>query len=200
MKTRAFTLIELLAVIAIIGILAAIMIPVAGSVRRKAHDAVCISNLRQVFMALELYANDNKGKWPDPKSHGGTPQFVPVRYYVDGQDKNGSATPNKALDPYITALDVTMCPVVVKNKLRSGSEMQYWYGTTASAPDRAKTERGNNADPFPNLAWCIWPSYSGLKNAGVAPPHGGGNAMNVLTWNGAVKAIPHTNWRASYFP
>ena len=56
----AFTLIELLTVVAIIGILAAILFPLVGSARRAASNAVCKSNLRQWGVALLLYSNDNK--------------------------------------------------------------------------------------------------------------------------------------------
>lgn len=62
---RAFTLIELLTVIAIIGILAAILIPTVAAVRKKARKAECASNLHQLGMAINLYTNDNKGKLPD---------------------------------------------------------------------------------------------------------------------------------------
>ncbi|AHF91330.1 N-terminal cleavage protein [Opitutaceae bacterium TAV5] len=60
----AFTLIELLTVIAIIGILAAILIPTVGAVRAKARASQCASNLRQVGMALQLYAEDHKDLFP----------------------------------------------------------------------------------------------------------------------------------------
>lgn len=63
-RARAFTLIELLTVIAIIGILAAIIIPTVGSVRATAKAGSCASGLRQVSMAMILYQQENKGVLP----------------------------------------------------------------------------------------------------------------------------------------
>ncbi|EIP98311.1 prepilin-type N-terminal cleavage/methylation domain-containing protein [Opitutaceae bacterium TAV1] len=67
----AFTLIELLTVIAIMGILAAIMIPTVGAVRKTAQGATCTSNLRQITAAALLYASENKD-WLPPRDTGGS--------------------------------------------------------------------------------------------------------------------------------
>lgn len=58
-----FTLIELLVVIAIIGILAAMLLPTLQRAREQTRRAVCSSNLRQAFVALSLYCDDN-GDYP----------------------------------------------------------------------------------------------------------------------------------------
>ena len=58
MRRRGFTLIELLVVIAIIAILAAILFPVFAQAREKARQVSCLSNMKQVALALTLYAQD----------------------------------------------------------------------------------------------------------------------------------------------
>ncbi len=63
-SSRAFTLVELLTVIAVIGVLVAILIPVVVRVRDNARATTCLSNLRQQAVACLLFAADNRETLP----------------------------------------------------------------------------------------------------------------------------------------
>jgi len=78
----AFTLIELLVTIAILGILAALLLPVLSKSRHKAKGLYCLNNGRQMMAALTLYAGDNNDFFPPNPDDGNT---VPGHNWCGGQ-------------------------------------------------------------------------------------------------------------------
>lgn len=93
MKNKGFTLIELLVVIAIIAILAAILFPVFAKAREKARQASCISNEKQLGLALMQYTQDYD-------------ELFPARQYNNDAAQSWRAV----VYPYIKATGVYMCP------------------------------------------------------------------------------------------
>ena len=66
----AFTLLELLVVIAVIGVLTATIMPALSKAKQRSVQAGCMSNLKQIGIALQLYVNDNEDTLPGPAFSG----------------------------------------------------------------------------------------------------------------------------------
>jgi len=131
-RSRAFTLIELLTVIAIIGILASIIIPTVGKVRASANKAKCASNVRQLATACINYANDAKSQLPR-RGFAGSPHA-----YYPGDLKN--------LLPYLSNAnreDILFCPGPLKERINPSN-----------------TNYGGATPNFDTYTYYVWDSLS----------------------------------------
>lgn len=96
---RGSSLIELMVVAAIVAVLAAVLLPAARAVRGSAQRAQCLSNLRQIGVAMQTYLSDNRGWYPTSRQEGVPGAYGSYRHWfeqfqdgLDGtdRDRNGS--------------------------------------------------------------------------------------------------------------
>jgi prepilin-type N-terminal cleavage/methylation domain-containing protein len=121
-KVPGFTLVELLVVVAILAILAGILFPVFQSVRARGQQTTCSSNLRQLGMAVQMYAQDYDGYIPFAKD--ASDAFIPQMWQSSGPCQNllpampflhpmpgkgPMAQTTGILEPYLRSKDVWKC-------------------------------------------------------------------------------------------
>jgi len=112
LQRRAFSLVEILVVLGIIALLAAIALPVFNSVRRRGYQTTCASNLHQLGLAVNQYTQDYDGLFP----RGGDPIDLQTTAWHDAANgiyeyQVGQLPPlTYVLRPYIKSLDTWKCP------------------------------------------------------------------------------------------
>ena len=142
-KQRAFTLVELLVVIGIIALLISILLPSLANARRSANTVKCLSNLRQVGTALQMYAGDYRGAMPvcrqDPEN-GGTGSTY---YWID------------MLAPYASRLNAAIGSNVSTND-RNDFQKTVFFGCTEYDP-RTDLANANYINAYPGYALTLHP-------------------------------------------
>jgi prepilin-type N-terminal cleavage/methylation domain-containing protein/prepilin-type processing-associated H-X9-DG protein len=163
---RGFTLIELLVVIAIIAILASLMLPALARAKQKAHNASCISNLRQWGIGLNMYIDDNSQTLPDFSIASSTPG-APTGYSQDRinwSDLAAFAAANTGNSAWFAAVP----PYVSQKSLlqHASNPTNFVSGRSIFNCPTAKFLLGE-VDPYTRVAFCYGINFKGTN--GVVP-------------------------------
>lgn len=152
-ERKAFTLVELLVVIAIIAILMAVLMPALQRAREQGKRAVCLNDLRQLMIAWIVYADENDDKlvcgdtgeyeWmytdstlPFNESHYNETPWVLRDYDTDDLNVKRNAILNGALFPYCLNMKLYKCPTGFPGQLRTfaivdAMNCRHWNGMNA---------------------------------------------------------------------
>jgi len=110
-QSSGFTLVELLVVIAVVAIIAAILFPVFARVREKARQITCLSNLRQLTLAFAEYTDDNDGVLPGAIDVGNGGAGVSGGWmFLDATADTKFNPAAGSLYPYVKNAQVYVCP------------------------------------------------------------------------------------------
>ena len=165
----AFTLIELLVVISIISVLMGILLPVLAEARRQTKALQCMSNQRQIFCAINLFAADNDGCYPESMAtitSGGSWHWQDPRMLTACRPRPGQMhrSISEYLRDYIEDADIMFCP--------SAPEKYKYLQQSWDACD----EWDNPESSFPyDPVWgtyCFYWNYIGYLGAGKSPFRG----------------------------
>lgn len=110
---KKFTLIELLVVIAIIGILSSMLLPSLKNARKKAIEALSINNLKQIYMGMTMYADENNEFVPSSTNFE-TNRHWPFYIYqsMTGETFPSNNTARQEMMENSSYADVMYCPIV----------------------------------------------------------------------------------------
>lgn len=205
-KNKGFTLIEILVVFVIIVILVSIIIPVLYAAKGKVQQIVCANNMRQIFLAIQQYVNDNQGYLPRPNNSDTS---------KDGTKNCSAEVWFKAIDNYLTVLQLpgVRAEISAEERLSLVKQDPIFKTVPFAQQDNTRTVKMNqhlvpDSECLRSIDTVNYPTRTVLlfdgriNNAGVANNFEGSNgsvaqrhskAANILFVDGHIERIHNGN-------
>ena len=221
---RAFTLIEILVVIAIIGILSALLFPVLKTARENGRKTACLSNMKELGLAFQQYAQDSRSKYPLAANYQAwEPGFAhwvaggknanlvtivlptsPTATIADPKSANAANVEGGALFPYVKSTAIYVCP---SNEFRDEIKLSYSMNCALSGLSTTKVRAPGDTvllvdEKFPTDGWFYardyCPGSAGCSTDTLQSAHNGGG--NLLFADGHVKFYTNDQFVLDYSP
>jgi len=166
--TKAFTLIELLVVVSLMAVLAALLMPAFGRVKESGRGTVCLSNLHQIGIALQLYVQDNGNRLPAMRDKSLT-------------TTNALPSPDLVLSNYLGNIHVLNCPSDSRGLFQSTGSSYAWNSLL----------NGQDADHLSAFGMQFDPHQIPLMfdKEGFHKRRGRGKEVNYLYADGHIKNL-----------
>jgi len=188
-RFKAFTLIETLVLVAVIGLICVIMISAVGGLLARAQGAKCTSNLRQIGSLFQIYAQENDGRMPRTDQTGGTTAWFQGLYPLIG------------LTNMATGQSIFRCPTRMTNDTTGhyyGMEFSAGVGPGTAAPSvKMNSLIANNGgiDPANGMRWLVIEAGWHIIRAGNAGSANPRTAVRLRHGDRATVLFPNMSVR-----
>ena len=167
-SSRAFTLVELLVVISIIGLLAGLAIPVIGRAQEAGNRGVCISNLKGLGQAMNAYVAES-GMFPPIVETSGRGSGAITRNWTSILVDAGLATTNTPYSKNKGKSGFWFCPSAIKSKTPSGNNATtYSYSGAAGGIPVARVSSASRMAMIMDGSWSAGTGY-GYVDSTIMP-------------------------------